>query len=133
MFGYTCYILNDREHLDKFQAKSDKGIFLGYSLNSRAYRIFNLRTKTIMESVNVVIDDLTNVAGPSSEEEAVDLTDEVKKQFQNVAITLAVATETESDSETESSIDVTSATEPVDITDQTARDPPTRIQKNHPT
>ena len=77
MFGCTCYILNDREHLGKFQAKSDKGIFFGYSLNCRAYRIFNLRTKTIMESVNVVIDDLTDVAGPSSEEEAVDLTDEV--------------------------------------------------------
>ena len=45
VFGYTCYILNDREHLGKFQAKRDKGIFLGYSLNSRAYRIFNLHTK----------------------------------------------------------------------------------------
>ena len=60
-----------------------KGIFLGYSLNSRAYRIFNLRTKTIMESVNVVIDDLTDVAGPSSEKDAIDLTDEVEKQLQN--------------------------------------------------
>ena len=57
MFGCTYYILNDREHLGKFQAKSDKGIFRGYSPNSRAYRIFNLRTKTIMESINVVIDD----------------------------------------------------------------------------
>ena len=34
VFGCTCYILNDREHLGKFQAKSDKGIFLGYFLNS---------------------------------------------------------------------------------------------------
>ena len=79
VFGCTCYILNDRKHLGKFQAKSDKGIFLGYSLNSRAYRIFNLRTKTIMESVNVVIDNLTDITGPSSEKDAINLTDEVEK------------------------------------------------------
>ena len=127
MFGCTCYILNDREHLGKFQAKSDKGIFLGYSLNSRAYRIFNLHTKTIMESINVVIDDLTDVAGPSSEKDAIDLTDEVEKQLQNGAVTPAVATETNSGSDTESSIDKTSATELVDINDQISRDPPTRI------
>ena len=81
VFGCTCYILNDREHLSKFQAKSDKGIFLGYFFNSRAYRIFNLRTKTIMESVNVVIDDLTGVARPSSEKKAVDLTVSSKNSF----------------------------------------------------
>ena len=86
-----------------------------------------------MESVNVVIDDLTDVAGPSSEGKAIDLTDEVEKQFQNVVVTPAVAIETESDSEIESSIDATSATEPVDIIDQTTRDPPIRIQKDHPT
>jgi len=34
-----CYILNDQEN--KFDAKSDEGIFLGYSTNSRAYRVYN--------------------------------------------------------------------------------------------
>ncbi|MCI45589.1 gag-pol polyprotein, partial [Trifolium medium] len=38
---------------------SDEGIFMGYSTNSRAYRVFNSRTKTMMESLNVVIDDST--------------------------------------------------------------------------
>ena len=121
VFGCTCYILNDKEHLGKFQAKSDKCIFLGYSLNSRAYRIFNLRTKIIMESINVVVDDLTDVTEPFSERDAVDLTDEIEKQFQNSAITPFIATETES------SIEATSATKPVDITDQTTRDSSTRI------
>ena len=37
--------------------KSDEGIFLGYSTNSRAYRVFNSRTKVMMESINVTIDD----------------------------------------------------------------------------
>ena len=36
--------------------KSDEGIFLGYSTNSRAYRVFNFRTKVMMESINVVVD-----------------------------------------------------------------------------
>ena len=57
VFGSKCFILNDRENLGKFNAKSDEGIFLGYFVNSRAYRVYNKRTKTIMESINVVIDD----------------------------------------------------------------------------
>ena len=39
VFGSKCFILNDRESLGKFDAKSDEGIFLGYSVNSRAYRV----------------------------------------------------------------------------------------------
>ena len=57
VFGSKCYILNDRENLGKFDVKSDEGIFLGYSTNSRAYRVYNKRTKTVMELINVVIDD----------------------------------------------------------------------------
>ena len=52
-----CYILRDRENLEKFDAKSDKGYFLGYSSTSRAYRVYNLITKTVMKSSNVVIND----------------------------------------------------------------------------
>ena len=75
VFGSKCYILNDRENLGKFDAKSDECIFLGYSTTSRAYKIFNKRTKTVMESINVKIDDaLTKVEmindgeGPSIKE-----------------------------------------------------------------
>ena len=45
VFGSRCYILNDRENLEKFDAKSDEGIFLGYSTNSRAYKVFNKRIR----------------------------------------------------------------------------------------
>jgi len=38
--------------------KSDEGIFLGYSTNNRAYGVFNSITKAVMESINVVIDDM---------------------------------------------------------------------------
>lgn len=57
MFGSKCFILNDQENLGKFDAKSDEGIFLRYSTTNRAYRVFNKRTKTVMESINVKIDD----------------------------------------------------------------------------
>ncbi|XP_022870546.1 uncharacterized protein LOC111389800 [Olea europaea var. sylvestris] len=57
VFGSKCYILRDRENLSKFESKSDEGIFLGYSRNSRAFRVYNLRTRVVIESINVVIDD----------------------------------------------------------------------------
>ena len=69
VFGSNCYILNDWENLGKFDAKIDEGIFLGYSTTSRAYRVFNMRTKMVMESINVVINDaITNVANDESKE-----------------------------------------------------------------
>jgi hypothetical protein len=66
-FGSRCYILRDRENLEKFDPKSDEGIFLGYSTNSRGYRVFNKRTETVMESINVIIDD-EEVEAPSKGE-----------------------------------------------------------------
>ncbi|TYK21077.1 gag-pol polyprotein [Cucumis melo var. makuwa] len=36
---------------------SDRGIFRGYSMNSRTYRVYNQRSRTVMESINVIIDD----------------------------------------------------------------------------
>jgi hypothetical protein len=68
IFKSKCYILRDRENLRKFDPKSDEGIFLGYSTNSRAYRVFNKRTKTVMGSINVVIDDEEVVASSKGEE-----------------------------------------------------------------
>ncbi|XP_042950195.1 uncharacterized protein LOC122282303 [Carya illinoinensis] len=57
VFGSQCYILRDRENLAKFDPKSDEGIFLGYARNSRAYRCYNLHTRTEIESINVVVND----------------------------------------------------------------------------
>lgn len=55
VFGCKCFVLNNgKEYLRTFQPKVDEGIFLGYSLNSKAYRLFNKRTQKIEESVHVV-------------------------------------------------------------------------------
>lgn len=57
VFGSKCFILNGRENLGKFDAKSNEGTFLEYSVNNRAYRVYNKQTKMVMESISVVIDD----------------------------------------------------------------------------
>lgn len=57
VFGSPYYVLRDRENIGKFNPKNDEAIFLGYSTRSRAYRVFNKRTLTIEESINVIIDD----------------------------------------------------------------------------
>ena len=41
VFGYTCYVLNDKDHLGKFSRKVDEAKFIGYSLTSKAYGAFN--------------------------------------------------------------------------------------------
>ena len=48
VFESKCYILNHWENLGKFGAKSDEGIFLGYSARSQVYRVYNKRTKIVM-------------------------------------------------------------------------------------
>jgi len=64
VFGSKCYILADRDYIKKMDTKSDEGIFLGYSTNSRAYRVYNNRTQAVMESINVVIDEVAKEPVP---------------------------------------------------------------------
>ena len=56
-FGCTCYILNNKVYLKKFDAKAQKGIFLGYSERSKAYRLYNSETLCVEESMHVRFDD----------------------------------------------------------------------------
>ncbi|GJV05648.1 retrovirus-related pol polyprotein from transposon TNT 1-94, partial [Tanacetum coccineum] len=46
----------------KLKAKADVGIFIGYALVKKAYRIYNLRIKQIMETIHVDFDELTAMA-----------------------------------------------------------------------
>ena len=58
VFGCTCYILNNSKmDVEKFDKKSDKGIFLRYASNVRAYRVFNKRTLVVEESPHVIFDE----------------------------------------------------------------------------
>ena len=56
MFGCKCYILESSRN-GKFDAKSDEGIFLGYSTRIKAYKCLNANTINIVESENVNFDE----------------------------------------------------------------------------
>nr|GFC71740.1 hypothetical protein [Tanacetum cinerariifolium] len=58
----TVLLLRDGENLDKMKEKGNECIFVGYSTQSRAYRVFNKRTRVIMESIQVNFDELPQMA-----------------------------------------------------------------------
>ncbi|XP_075102573.1 uncharacterized protein LOC142177505 [Nicotiana tabacum] len=47
----------DQDQLGKFDTKSDEGIFLGYSSQSKAYKVYNKRTQCVEESVHVLFNE----------------------------------------------------------------------------
>ncbi|GJW65670.1 retrovirus-related pol polyprotein from transposon TNT 1-94 [Tanacetum coccineum] len=47
IFGCTCYITRDGENLDKMKEKGDQCILVGYSTQSKGYRVYNKRTRLI--------------------------------------------------------------------------------------
>nr|GEV48016.1 retrovirus-related Pol polyprotein from transposon TNT 1-94 [Tanacetum cinerariifolium] len=55
-------LLNDYEDVGKHKAKKDIGVFVGYSKESAAFRIYNKRTRKIHESVNVNFDEILEMA-----------------------------------------------------------------------
>nr|GEV39696.1 hypothetical protein [Tanacetum cinerariifolium] len=59
VFTDLCFPKNDRDDIGKLGAKNDIGFFIGYSANSCAYRIYNQRTKKIIETMNVSFDKLS--------------------------------------------------------------------------
>ncbi|GJY12669.1 putative ribonuclease H-like domain-containing protein [Tanacetum coccineum] len=52
-FGCPVTILNTIDHLGKFDRKADEGFFVGYSTNSKAFRVFNSRTRIVEENLHV--------------------------------------------------------------------------------
>ncbi|GJX76354.1 putative ribonuclease H-like domain-containing protein [Tanacetum coccineum] len=83
-FGYPVTILNTIDHLGKFDGKANEGFFIGYSTNSKAFRVFNSRTRIVEENLHVKlewrqeeenkdVEDPRNEGGnPSEEGERVD-------------------------------------------------------------
>nr|GEX44968.1 hypothetical protein [Tanacetum cinerariifolium] len=62
VFGCRCYLLNDYKDVGKLKAKGDIGVFVGYSKESAAFKIYNKRTRKIHESVNVNFDEILEMA-----------------------------------------------------------------------
>ncbi|GJU22571.1 hypothetical protein Tco_1155913, partial [Tanacetum coccineum] len=55
---------NDIEDLGKLKAKADIGFFVGYAPNRKGYRIYNKRTRQIIETIHVTFDELTEQTAP---------------------------------------------------------------------
>nr|GEX22515.1 integrase, catalytic region, zinc finger, CCHC-type, peptidase aspartic, catalytic [Tanacetum cinerariifolium] len=67
VFGALYYPKNDSENLGKLQPKANIGIFIGYAPTKKAFRIYNRRTRRIVETIHVDFDELTAMASePSS-------------------------------------------------------------------
>ncbi|GJZ48031.1 retrovirus-related pol polyprotein from transposon TNT 1-94 [Tanacetum coccineum] len=62
VFGCRCYLLNDYDDVGKLKAKGDIRVFVGYSKESAAFRVYNKRTRKIHESVNVNFDEISEMA-----------------------------------------------------------------------
>ncbi|GJY67658.1 ribonuclease H-like domain-containing protein [Tanacetum coccineum] len=63
-FGCPITILNTIDHLGKFDGKADEGFFVGYSINSKAFRVFNSRTRIVEENLHVQFSENTpNITG----------------------------------------------------------------------
>jgi len=62
VFGCKCYVHNNgKDALGKFDPRSDKAIFLGYSSHSKAYKVFNKRTLCVEESVHVLFNETNSL------------------------------------------------------------------------
>nr|GFB09182.1 hypothetical protein [Tanacetum cinerariifolium] len=66
VFGALCYPTNDSENLGKLQPKADIGIFIGYVPTKKAFRIYNRRTRRIVETIHVDLDEPTSMASEQS-------------------------------------------------------------------
>nr|GEU83637.1 retrovirus-related Pol polyprotein from transposon TNT 1-94 [Tanacetum cinerariifolium] len=77
-FGCLVTIFNTKDHLGKFDGKADEEFFVGYSLNSKAFRVFNDRTRIVEENLhvrfskntpNITVDPLISQESKSSQDD----------------------------------------------------------------
>ncbi|GJW35459.1 retrovirus-related pol polyprotein from transposon TNT 1-94 [Tanacetum coccineum] len=81
IFGCTCYLTRDGENLDKMKEKGDPCILVGYSTESKGYRVYNKRTRLIVESIHLRFDKIKEM----SETSVVDDTSDLVPQQQKVS------------------------------------------------
>nr|GEX23843.1 reverse transcriptase domain-containing protein [Tanacetum cinerariifolium] len=63
-FGCPVTILNTLDPLGKFDGKADEGFLVGYSINNKAFIVFNSRTRIVQETLHInFLENKPNVAG----------------------------------------------------------------------
>nr|GEW73183.1 retrovirus-related Pol polyprotein from transposon TNT 1-94 [Tanacetum cinerariifolium] len=66
IFVFICYITRDGKKLDKMKEKGDMCILVGYSTQSNGYRVYNKRTRMIVESIYIRFDEIKEVSETSA-------------------------------------------------------------------
>ncbi|GJS77023.1 retrovirus-related pol polyprotein from transposon TNT 1-94 [Tanacetum coccineum] len=80
IFGCICYITRDGENLDKMKEKGDPCVMVGYSTQSKGYRVYNKRTRLIVESIHIKFDEIKEMM---SDHNSSDLAPQ-RQEIQNV-------------------------------------------------
>nr|GEU79521.1 hypothetical protein [Tanacetum cinerariifolium] len=62
IFDCICYLTRDGENLDKMKEKGDPCILVGYSTQSKGYRVYNKRTRLIVESIHIRFDEIKEMS-----------------------------------------------------------------------
>ncbi|GJW17015.1 putative ribonuclease H-like domain-containing protein [Tanacetum coccineum] len=63
-FGCPVSILNTLDHLDKFNEKADEGVLVGYSISSKAFGVYNHKTRKVEENLHVnFLENQPNITG----------------------------------------------------------------------
>ncbi|GJU79504.1 putative ribonuclease H-like domain-containing protein [Tanacetum coccineum] len=66
-FGCHVTILNTLDYLGKFDGKLDEGFFIGYSMNSKAFMVYKIRTRKVEENLHIrFLEDKPIIAGINS-------------------------------------------------------------------
>ena len=131
-FGSKCYIKRVDENLRKFDARSNEGIFLGYSPTQKEYKCYNLRLHKIIESSDVKVDDL-KTKKLKYQETVLDSEDEDNDELVDIQADIEEKEETQED-------EMDTREEEEDIQEEEIKEEPPRrdiktpsriIQRNH--
>ena len=75
---------NSKERPEKFDAKFDEAIFLGYSSSSKAFRVFNKRILVVEKSIHIVFDETNDL--PSRKNEGFDNADPLIEGMKEITL-----------------------------------------------
>ncbi|GKE57720.1 ribonuclease H-like domain-containing protein, partial [Tanacetum coccineum] len=126
-FGCPITILNTIDHLGKFDGKADEGFFVGYSTNSKAFRVFNSRTRIVEENLHVQFRNQSNGnVGKDSEVPSIEepRINQEKDDYINITNNINTA----SDGNNTNNVNAVSSTVNVVVTEVNVVDPKTSIE-----
>jgi hypothetical protein len=84
VFGCKCFIYK-KKRLGKFESRCDEGFFLGYALNSKAYRVFNKTSDQVVEICDMEFDESNGSQGKVVDYDHVG-DEEVQEVLKNISI-----------------------------------------------